>query len=172
MSVKGTTGPRTDFGSGPRTDFGSGPRTDFGSGPSTDFGSGPSTDFGSGPRPQLSPKAEAKLKELRKNITQSTRNTLVTYDEEDQIKWIVNPMVQFLITRTSNELKTRNLQKQNTSKKPTPPPVVPSPPSLHSTDSDIDIFGDIFGNDEGNDKKEKKVSGDSIGNLFDEDDGY
>lgn len=106
----------------------------------------------------LSPKAEKKLQELGKTLTPHSRQVLSTYDEEDQVKWIANPMIQFLIQRTTNQCLERKKTPISGKPKPKPTPAPPPSPNTDSDTSDPEIFPNIFGEDE-----------EEIGNLFEDD---
>ncbi len=98
----------------------------------------------------LSPKAEQKLKELGKTLTPHSRKILATYDEEEQVKWIVNPMVQAIIEQTRNQFIASLKASQKVSvpspvTSPTPEVPKPSPDTKSDTDSDqpiISLFSD------------------------------
>ena len=109
----------------------------------------------------LAPNAEKKLKELGKTLTPHSRQVLSTYDEEDQVKWIANPMIQFLIQRTTNQCLERHQQPKKKPKPKSKPKPTPDLPPSPNTDSDTDLDPEIF-NIFGEDEEE-------IGNLFEDD---
>ena len=61
----------------------------------------------------LSPRAEQKLKELNKTLTPHSRNILATFDEHDQVRWIVNPKLQYILDNQTQSLLKNNADKSN-----------------------------------------------------------
>ncbi len=97
----------------------------------------------------LCPRAEEIIQERKIALRPSSRQKLATYDPATQVQWLVNPKIQFLIERTTNELLTKSnhggySQQVSVVKPPDVKPPEPDP------EPDLDepvIFG-LFGDDD------------------------
>ena len=52
----------------------------------------------------LCQKAEDLLKEKKINLSAEKRASLASYDEETQIRWIVNPLMEWMLQRITNQI--------------------------------------------------------------------
>lgn len=100
--------------------------------------------------------AEQKAKELGKILTPQIRERLSTYDDETQVRWIVNPLIEFILQKCMNQqtvapsvVTVSNTNTNNTTTittiKPTPEPEPtpspePDPDSGNEEIVDFDFF--------------------------------
>jgi hypothetical protein len=107
----------------------------------------------------LCPKAEKIIRDNNIKLRPENRQKLATYDPDTQVRWLVNPKVEFMIQKWTNDvlaqLRERRVQAgsqskpgtQNNSGKPTNKS--PSPPQTppQSDPDDEPIMG-LFGDDD------------------------
>ena len=92
----------------------------------------------------LCPQAEEIIRERNIVLKPISRQKLATYDPDTQVKWLVNPMVQCLVEKSTNEFLARCLQRKHSIQtpivKPSPDvnPPTPDPGPNTSDDSDKD----------------------------------
>jgi len=84
---------------------------------------------------QLIERAEDYIVEHNVKLTKESRDKLSKYDPETQMKWLVNPLVQYFIEKTINDIRYENSCRgqdpdtQTPTPGPAPAPVrAPSPP--------------------------------------------
>ena len=100
--------------------------------------------------------AEQKAKELGKILTAQTRERLSVYDDDAQVRWIANPMIEWILQKCMNQTVASNVEpvskNSNTNiptiinnKQPTPDPEPepnpePEPDSGNEEIVDFDFF--------------------------------
>ena len=101
--------------------------------------------------------AERKAQELGRYVSPQTRARLSTYDEETQVAWIVNPMMEWMLQRIQNEIMAgRNSQPTTTTPNPTKPLVDTKKPVNSKkpvADDDDDTGFDLFAEPKSTTKK-------------------
>lgn len=96
--------------------------------------------------------AESKAVELGRTLNKTTRQQLSQYNDDEQVGWVANPFMEWIMQRVNNQVMARSAQPSKTSNntiinKPKvieKPVIIEKPVEKPADDDDMEIGSSLF----------------------------